>query len=34
LLDWAHARAVAYHEPVEVLAEWGMQAGVPVSPND
>jgi uncharacterized protein len=34
LLDWAHARAIVFHEPVEVLAEWGMQAGVPASPND
>jgi hypothetical protein len=34
LLDWAHERAVAYHEPAEVLMSWGMQAGVPASPND
>ena len=34
LLDWAHERAVAYHEPLEVLMSWGMQAGVPASPND
>jgi uncharacterized protein len=25
LLAWAHARAVEWHEPVEVLASWGVQ---------
>jgi uncharacterized protein len=26
LLPWAHARAVARHEPIEVLNSWGMEA--------
>jgi uncharacterized protein len=24
LLRWAHVRAVEWHEPVEVLASWGV----------
>jgi uncharacterized protein len=33
LRDWAHARAIAYHEPLEVLTGWGMHIALDQQKN-